>query len=321
VVAPIVTMESIPMRRLGCPRCGYDVRGAVAEWTDCCPLDGRCPECGHDFAWREVMRPELSEPPWCVEHAPRTRLVRAGCATMLRSLRPRRFWSALSMSQRMRPRRLGAYLGLLVALVVGTFVFAQAAVALQARHRIARYPSVAAVSHSYAMAVFEAVSRPLGRRSTGTITMADGQVMPYPAPNVLRVPLRWLGAGILGWVFGTGLYVLQPVGFIVLPMSRRRARVRWAHLLRVTTYSLVFPALVLVLAFLAFAAAPHLPSWARLSATGAVVGAMLAQVVLLVVWWATAIRHYLRMPNAALVAIVLLVMNALAVAVVLVLLT
>ena len=34
-----------------CPRCGYDLRGAIATWTEQCPLHGTCAGCGLQFAW------------------------------------------------------------------------------------------------------------------------------------------------------------------------------------------------------------------------------------------------------------------------------
>ena len=58
-----------------CPRCGYSQRGIVASWRDACPLAGRCAECGLDFVWSELLRPNLHEPRWCVEYAPRRRLL------------------------------------------------------------------------------------------------------------------------------------------------------------------------------------------------------------------------------------------------------
>ena len=43
------------MRRVTCPLCGYDQRGVIASWTDSCPLEGTCSECGHVFQWESLL--------------------------------------------------------------------------------------------------------------------------------------------------------------------------------------------------------------------------------------------------------------------------
>lgn len=84
-----------------CPRCGYDLSGALAgaglrrpdRSHPCTP--GRCSECGLDFEWAEVLDPSRRDVPWLYDHAPRGRLrprwVRAG-RTLLRTVLPWRFW-------------------------------------------------------------------------------------------------------------------------------------------------------------------------------------------------------------------------------------
>ena len=39
-----------------CPRCGYDLSGEIATWTEACPVRGLCTECGLEFAWGEGIR-------------------------------------------------------------------------------------------------------------------------------------------------------------------------------------------------------------------------------------------------------------------------
>ena len=103
--------------RVECPRCGYALRGTVVAWTDTCPLDGRCAECGLPFAWREILNPRFAMPDWCVEHDGRGRL-RLGqiVGTFGRCFRPRRFWHEIQIGHPNRWSRVLAYFiaGLLV---------------------------------------------------------------------------------------------------------------------------------------------------------------------------------------------------------------
>jgi len=98
-----------------CPRCGYDVRGSMTTWTESCPVQGTCTECGLEFEWGRVLQPGRFAPLWCVEFEPRrSRIPRASLRTLMRSFRPWRFWSQVQMSHDVRPGRILAYLGCLV---------------------------------------------------------------------------------------------------------------------------------------------------------------------------------------------------------------
>ncbi|MCC7390586.1 MAG: hypothetical protein IT431_17690 [Phycisphaerales bacterium] len=107
-----------------CPRCGYDQTGAVAAWTDRCPLRGRCPECGIDFRWRDVLRPELDTPRWFVERRwiGRERVIFSRMVRALRTwwwvLLPWRFWGRIKLHQPV------GWLGLLVWLPAVLLVLA-----------------------------------------------------------------------------------------------------------------------------------------------------------------------------------------------------
>ena len=98
-----------------------------------------------------------------------------------------------------------------------------------------------------------------------------------------------------------GLAMLFCVGFFAfLPISRRRAKVRWAHLVRIGAYSLA----LLVLP----------PIAVLLGAFVIGVFAALFTPILLFVWWWQATARYLRMPHAVVVALAAVVMAALAAA-------
>jgi hypothetical protein len=90
-----------------CPLCDYNLRGLAAP---------RCPECGHGFAWAEVLDPKARVHPFLFEHHPE-RNVRSFARTLAGSANPTKFWTSLSPAQPSRPRRLFAYWVLTSALL------------------------------------------------------------------------------------------------------------------------------------------------------------------------------------------------------------
>src|SRR5436190_16859703 len=118
-----------------CPRCGYDQRGIMATWSDSCPLNGTCTECGLQFSWSEAIHPEKSEPLWCVEFVPLRRRVPVACVwTFVRSFWPWRFWSRLRMSQPIRWGRLALYDSALIASMLLCYAAFQGWVAAYVLH-------------------------------------------------------------------------------------------------------------------------------------------------------------------------------------------
>jgi hypothetical protein len=174
---------------------------------------------------------------------------------------------------------------------------------------------VAPTNLSYPAAITEALLTPASTSSSGVLN-GYARTYPYPSPaelhgsllqadpDALSSPLR----AALATVF---LIALMPLSFIVLPVSRRRARVRWAHIARVLIYGLVFPTAHLVLSVMAFSVATLLSS--DVSATVGAHAPTLAWLsfVYVLCWWAAAIRLYLRMPGAWSLVLLLMVMNVL----------
>ena len=120
-----------------CPRCGYDLRGAIATWTEQCPLHGTCAECGLQFVWAEVLHPEKFSPVWCVEFVrQRRRFGRACCATFIRSFRPSRFWSVLKMSLPIRWWRIVLYMLSLLLPLLLCYVSIQSIAAVRVRSSV-----------------------------------------------------------------------------------------------------------------------------------------------------------------------------------------
>lgn len=102
--------EDIP-----CPRCGYNLRGLSTP---------RCPECGYQFVWPELLDPQYRLHPYLYEHQVGMK-ARAFYLTLVGGLRPRRFWRDLRLVQPSYRDRLITYWGICAAMCVPGFVAAR----------------------------------------------------------------------------------------------------------------------------------------------------------------------------------------------------
>ena len=118
---------------------------------------------------------------------------------------------------------------------------------------------------------------------------------------------EWLVPVGLGWAFTTAIYLVMPIGFVLLPVSRRRAKVRWAHVGRVTVYSLILPWLFVVVSGAGFTGGMFYPPSMTIIVTTTVATGLL-QLPLLVLWWTFAVGRYLRIPHGFVVASLLTIM-------------
>lgn len=82
-----------------CPLCDYNLRGLT---------EPRCPECGYQFLWPNLLDPNRREHSYLFEHY-RTHKFRSFWRTALHGLRPIRFWKKVRPEQRSEPRRLLFY--------------------------------------------------------------------------------------------------------------------------------------------------------------------------------------------------------------------
>lgn len=310
--------------------------------------------------------------------------------TLGRSFWPWGFWSRVRMSYAVRPRRLLAYLMLLVLPLVLMYPVVQTAGAVrmwnavngpiddqaaQLRTQAARFqnwqndpqlaqrvrdaPSessraaivrdiqqqsaylqrelvnVPTMSITRGQAIAEALVRPLSKASTGVIRDPAGTV-PYPPPSQLfdmvemsqYLLRRWRGQVAYGWglrwhpILGLltpdgpvtlllGLSVLYPLSMMLAPVTLRRSKVRLIHLLRAAAYGVWIPAVTAyigVTASLASTVFLHEPDFVGRYALLFLSGGTLA----LFLWWAAAIRCYLRLPRPEFVAAMLAVLTLLA---------
>ncbi|MFB3106691.1 MAG: hypothetical protein ACE1ZA_17455, partial [Pseudomonadales bacterium] len=172
------------------------------------------------------------------------------------------------------------------------------------------------ISQSYLAGALEAVCVPWRTTSTGTIIYGFS-VTPYPAPSELHSMFRRNLIGrsssdkyafvktVASLSLALWVWLLFPLTFFLLPVSRRRAKVRWAHLFRVTAYAAFIPSavvtVVLVLVGLGYA-------FDGLQATAFGWGHLISRYVMipmLIIWWATAIKRYLHIPHSWAVAVLL----------------
>ncbi|HZL34456.1 MAG TPA: hypothetical protein VFC78_04040 [Tepidisphaeraceae bacterium] len=180
-----------------CPLCEYNLRGLT---------EPRCPECGYQFVWRELLDPARRVHPYLFEHK-RGLAIGAFFKTAWMNLRPGRFWRTLGPQQPSKPRRLIAY-WIVVACVAGAGVFGA--------HGISEL--------RYYLDVNVATS--------GTIIgLPYGNGMPYRYDWRNLMLYLVMAAVIVAWPCITFLALM------VFQISMRRAKVRPIHVLRCVIYS------------------------------------------------------------------------------------
>ncbi|MCA9285697.1 MAG: hypothetical protein KDA22_10800 [Phycisphaerales bacterium] len=297
-----------------CPRCGYDVRGEVATWTDRCPLDGRCNECGLDFRWQHVLDPRIQAPRWYVEQRKgRPVPVQIVATAWFALVRPWWFWRQVRLEHRVDLRRLGPYA---FVLLIG---FGYAAIGIAAACsftalKVMYSGNFYTTYYGYGpsdgwetliSALFVAAAPFLTRSLPQAASGPTGPLGPMggSAPwDFAATYLPQVGTiAILAAVFA----VSSSLTFLALPVTRRRCKVRMVHVVRVATIGLAcwLPAL---LAPVLDPAAHLLKEFGlllpvRIDGVLRLVPILLP--VLLVIWWWSATRSYLRMPHAWAVAL------------------
>lgn len=281
-----------------CPRCGYDLSGLVAAWRDSCPLDGRCSECGLDFAWANVLNPRMSTPDWSFEHA-QTRLIRKFLHTLLQTFRPWRLFAKLRMEHPIHFGRIGALL---------------AACAL------ALHLGVAAICTSYRYALYGGLQMGWGRAHSTLADVGLVALWPYSSGH-----LWWLASRSPsgpGPMVVAPMLALVPAAFLLLPGTLRRLRVRRAHIARIGLYSLAAPCFIWS-ALAVIWAVHHAINWHNGLAGGiavqwlpsdeAMFRATLAGSLLLLLWapffWWRAGKQYLKLPHPLIVSIMLSIVS------------
>ena len=326
----------------GCPRCGYDLSAATFGWSESCPLGGRCSECGLEFGWRDVLRPDAM-PWWWIEGARGFRQVAAALVLLpFVSCAAGWIFARIRLGQHGRPRRLAACL---LAPIVLIHAFGVAA-SIPSLFRVPWNNRLAPLSD---IGAFPGFSRPTGVQTATNLVVALPQAM-VPFHRFLWLPYcaargtafgtndrdgqllgnppspAWVGAAWVPWngdaayrdavwkdfgPFVLAATVLVPMcsvlTFGALPVTRRRAKVRTIHLVRCGAMAIAMSATVaavLLVSAVVIGSLVFIP--------GAAVPAFPAiGLGFLVFWWRVAIREYLHMPHALAVAVSIVVVGVL----------
>jgi len=299
-----------------CPRCDYDLTGAVESWKSECPLDGRCPECGLEYRWAELLNPALTVPAWSFEHA-HARLFRSWFGAAFRSARPRLFWTELRLENRIVPRRLAIFvlgLGLILhsLAVCVSFIIIQ----YEARHTSWFIPSGIStggwtrVRHTpHAFDFLPGLLWPYGWPPIAVDENGDNW---FERRHIIQPPGVFQGFDYEdGWLRLAALCAtLTPLSLSAAPVTLRGCQVRGVHVLRTWTYSLSSVAVLAVALYALGAFIPNGMRWLsplhngfawtwRLSflVQDYLPLAFILWCVWFFVWWRRVVSDYLRLPQ------------------------
>ncbi len=184
--------------------------------------------------------------------------------------------------------------------------------------------------HSYFSASLEAVFFPTRSKSSAFYLTVRGS-SPYPAPDELhwlvwnrRFPVAAAGNSYMSWAVARRSFqralpwlgfaslgaVTVPALWVLLPVTRRQAKVRWAHIGRGFAYSVAIPILATWLALL-------LALLDAVQETTNQPRSMIFWVsvplpwILLIIWWWAVIRCYLQIRHGFVTAFLLALLTAL----------
>lgn len=302
--------EKIPTDHTRCPRCGYDLRGTIDSWKEACPILATCTECGLDFEWAELLSPFRRPPFWLFEYARGgLRVTWTFPVTILAMLMPWFFWRKLRMSHYVQQKRLLVCPLLLALIVFILFAVSNSVLAGRAWIEIDRQPQYSQLDRSLSATVIMAFVLPFSKKplfgykhtysSPASLNGIASYTTIYPSRDWLKRVWRWNYDA----TFYLGCYTLVlPLIFVLLKNSRRIARVKWIHIVRIFAYSLVYPilvcAVIIIDTFLVYTPETrflYLPS-SQFEILPRIVCA--AAFPILAIWWWVAIRRYLRMDEA-----------------------
>ncbi len=297
-------MSAAPaLANLSCPRCGYAFRGEHESWSDAWPLEGRCAECGLSFLWRDIFNPQFGTPRWLVEARSAGRFpLRRTAGTLVRAMVPSYFWHRLSMNH---PIRRTPLIGSLALLWVPVFILFLA-VHVQTLHAYivdtSRWAGTAATPHATEI-TRHILTHPFSSEPLDWWSRWGIDVDP-DSPRAVNLML-WTELGLgRNLLMTLAMPLVTALAFIALPVSRRRARVRRAHVIRITAYAYALMSLPVGAVLLSRAAlAPFDLSWSWLISTNISAANLVLGSIFALWWWHAAIRRYLRMEHS--IAVVL----------------
>ncbi len=223
-------------------------------------MDGRCSECGLDFHWRDVLSPRFSMPGWCVEYGPLSGVPLRLCRTMRTMINPFRFWRELQMHHDPGWSRMPA---LLAAIIIAGYLAFAVSCGIATWYWANRS---AAIANRTSLAWLDGLQAAIMPWADVTNTIRG------PMPASVRSVFKWNRIAYDGWhevrfsvdsIWGSDhrriiphrsfecicTLLACPVGFLLLPISRRLAKVRWSHIARISMYGMMLSIFVIWLDF------------------------------------------------------------------------
>jgi hypothetical protein len=241
-----------------CPLCEYNLRGLI---------DPRCPECGHEFTWPDLLDRSRWDHPWLFEHQ-RKRRVRSFFRTFFESLLPWRFWRSVRPTHRLKPAWMFVYWLVFFAMTL----------------LIVASPLVRGFAHGFLSGLDPAIAR---QRAVDFSRELMGVYVP-----VALMYICWPGVTIL---------VLM-----IFRQTMRQARIKPDHVVRCAVYSsdavilMAAPILLLVRHADVLGYYGRFSGWAMVGPLVwlPILGPLLLALLILTWRLATAYRMYLGFPNA-----------------------
>jgi hypothetical protein len=268
-------------------------------------LDGQCPECGQGFAWADVFDPSRTELVWYVEHA-RTKwaMLSRTAGTMRRLALPWVYWRAVGVQAEIRLKRLVLWV---VSFVIGLHLLVSVPVGFGLWFA-ARAQYYGSLGNLYQHAGFKGLLMPVTNAVSTPFLSVEYS---YRFGNFLVQSGIYSGGelrdAILISLPFVGMTLLWMVVMLVVPVTRKHAKIRSAHVIRAALVC----SLTIVLAFELTRGAYALDVWTSKGAfTGwfwrRVLAESLIPVMMLwvLVFWGSAIRVGWKIrPSGALIVL------------------
>ena len=230
-----------------CPKCAYDQSGEITTWKTKCPLQGQCPECGLTFTWANILNPSRIRLPWFIEHAKSKRqLLKRTLPTLWILLIPNRYWKRVTMETSRSIKTYLLWLTLLMAIlhILSTIALIAANFGYHYQYNAAvakRLPTLPlAEQQQYATLhtdlttidywkplIGESILHPIIQRTNYIGDLAQGMAM--TATACLGISIMWL------------------ILYSAFPVTRKRTKLRMAHITRATIVAGFLPMLLIEL--------------------------------------------------------------------------
>ena len=218
-----------------CPRCGYDQTGAIASWnredSPSCPLRGRCSECGLEFRWHDVIYADRLIVHGFVEHARGFwQTWRWAWVTWAWTLWPPVFWRKVRMEHAPRMKWCLIWLALLVVPIhIGQSVLSAISLWVMLMDQSVHWLAIAGPEPRFAwLNVASVVLEPIVHLGEDTSRSRFSPGWYYISWNIDRwpdfLPLISVAA------------VAFPLTVLILPATRRRAKVQISDVFRSAVY-------------------------------------------------------------------------------------